>query len=386
MSDRFIIEFFEGGTDLMDNVLTLGAASVIEKGLDTATGNDNHGWYCKITDKITSLKEERWGITKNEAQEKAMYHLQHKIEEYEWKKNKDEEQAEIDAEKVRILRGKQNRYNSTAPTSDSEAMVAFGKLAGILIGFLIVLYVAFVILFTAFLLLPTIAIGLVFWKKQWRTQLLWVSVVAMLYLFVDQNMSWLFKSYHDQFTFMSGIEKYFNYLNIVAGSVAVFYLIEEKYLEKISNTNSDTYQKHRKYAIAGVIGFGVILVALLFFNIRNLLFPFKESSNSNYVENQIIPKNLSIVGNWYNDKGQTINIADQGTKNHLHLLTTNFLGESTTGELNNGIIRCKTDCSGDSPPGTTYCDFIVNIVDQNHIKVTSTSYEYSCENETFIKK
>ncbi len=47
MSDRYEIEFSEGGVGLTETLLTGGLAVVVEKGLDAITGNDNHGWHLK---------------------------------------------------------------------------------------------------------------------------------------------------------------------------------------------------------------------------------------------------------------------------------------------------------------------------------------------------
>ncbi len=79
MSDRYKIEFTEGGVGAFETILTGGLAVVVEKGLDAISGDDNHGWNCTITDKVTGVKETRWGATKAEAQEKTFYALNEKL-------------------------------------------------------------------------------------------------------------------------------------------------------------------------------------------------------------------------------------------------------------------------------------------------------------------
>lgn len=73
MSERFEIRFTEGGVGLIETVVTLGMAPIIEKTLDAVSGDENHGWYCTIRDKITGLEQTDWGTTKEEAQKDFRY-------------------------------------------------------------------------------------------------------------------------------------------------------------------------------------------------------------------------------------------------------------------------------------------------------------------------
>ncbi|MBK9983889.1 MAG: hypothetical protein IPP15_16230 [Saprospiraceae bacterium] len=68
MEERYIVEFTEGGVGLIETLVTGGLANVVEKTVDTIAGDDHHGWYCTITDKITRLKDSQWGVSKSEAE------------------------------------------------------------------------------------------------------------------------------------------------------------------------------------------------------------------------------------------------------------------------------------------------------------------------------
>ena len=109
MKDRYEITFKEGGVSGVETIITGGITKVVEKTLDTITNDDNHGWYCKIRDKVTNLESQYWGATKEIAQEKAFNDLKNKIEEYEYEQEKLFEQEK-----------KHQEYKASSISSDDD--------------------------------------------------------------------------------------------------------------------------------------------------------------------------------------------------------------------------------------------------------------------------
>lgn len=89
MEDRFYISFSEGGVGLLETILTGGVALIVEGALDAITGDSNHGWYCTIEDKITGVKTEEWGASKEKAKEKALESIWIEIKDFERQKERE---------------------------------------------------------------------------------------------------------------------------------------------------------------------------------------------------------------------------------------------------------------------------------------------------------
>lgn len=87
MSNRYIIEFSNDDSDLIETIMTLGAAPIINKVL----GERKTEWFCTITDTITELRETRRGWTKQEAQQKAFNALKESNEKFDERKRENRE-------------------------------------------------------------------------------------------------------------------------------------------------------------------------------------------------------------------------------------------------------------------------------------------------------
>jgi hypothetical protein len=219
---RYHIEFSTDEPGLLENVVTFGAATVVQKGADMVFG-EGHGWYCKITDSVTDLWESRWGATKGEAQEAAFYHLKRKIDGF----NEDNEK-----EKERQRRANEPQRERNPPTyvpsdDDNSGIGCIVKvvLAGIAVAAILWFIFALAIpLIVIDLALIALIVGIV--QKNWSHFLFPLSIAGSVLVVADYNKGWFTKALATNVPFLARIVPVLLYINILAGLVAAYFLIK----------------------------------------------------------------------------------------------------------------------------------------------------------------
>jgi len=249
MSDRYRIEFTEGGVDAFETIITGGFAKVVEKGLDTISGDDNHGWNCTITDKDTGVKVCQWGVSKAEAQEKTFQALIIELENYEA-----EQMAKKEATEYRSRREYQNTHQATSNDEDDNSWI------GKIIGFCLV--VAAIIWFVFSVAVPLIIIniasisliaGLV--KMHWNKYLFPISILGTVIIIFDYNNGWSTKTLVNNVSFFADFIPVFLYINISAGLVAAYFIVRN-YL----NENKPQVENESEFSKRNLIVMGSLLV------------------------------------------------------------------------------------------------------------------------------
>lgn len=243
MIERFEIEFKEGGVDLTEAILTGGAAVVVEKSLDALTGDTNHGWYCTIKDKVTGLKKTQWGVSKEEAHDRAHRSLILAIENFEEEqirqqreikqKRIEEEERRIREEEYRSVQGKQAQHESPSETTEQAIMGLVLKLVLIIAAVFAVIWFVFSVAIPLIVInISAIALIAGLASKSGSKFLFPVSFLGAAFLIIDINMGWFTVALVKNVVFFKGIIPFFYYINIVSGLSATYFLIRNFLNEK----------------------------------------------------------------------------------------------------------------------------------------------------------
>jgi hypothetical protein len=232
--EKYDIEFTRGGVGVTETILTGGLAPIAEKVIDTITGDNDHGWYCTITDRETEVSATQWGATKAKAQEACFSTLKEKVDDFieEDKRQRAEEEEmrreELELERQRSIeleRESEQQKKKDNP-SDFDGYLVLAKIIGalvivaVVVWFVFAVFIPLVILNCALIALVT---GLI--KKQWRKWLLPVSAVGAVYVVIDYNNSWLSGFLPGQVHFFIYAIPFFYYVNVAAGLVALYFVV-----------------------------------------------------------------------------------------------------------------------------------------------------------------
>ena len=228
MAERYQIEFTEGGVGLAETLVTGGLAPIVEKAMDAISCDDNHGWYCTITDKVTKLKESQWGVTKEEAQERTFYALKHKIENYEEEQRREKEEAEEAEHQRRIQRQRQSVSQSSGGSGEDVLFQFMAKIVGYILVVAAILWLFLAVAVPLILInIATITLIAGLTKSKWRKFFFSVSILGTILVVVDYNLSWFTKALVSNVSFFEGLIPLFFYLNITTGLVAAYFLIRD---------------------------------------------------------------------------------------------------------------------------------------------------------------
>ncbi len=297
MSDRYRIEFTEGGVDAFETVITGGLAKVVEKGLDTISGDDNHGWNCTITDKETGVKVCQWGVSKAEAQEKTFQALKIELENY-----KAEQMAKKEATEYRSRREHQNTHQATSNDEDVNSwigkIIGFCLVAAAIIWFVFSVAVPLILINIALISLIT---GLV--KKNWNKYLYSISIIGSGIVIFDYYNGWSTKTLVKNVPFFADLIPAFFYINVTAGLVAAYFLIRNYLNEKKPLVENEAEFSKRNLIIIGclsLVALILFLVPILYNTVQN---PFNQNafnfnSDSNKDSNSK-PSNTKSVSSVY---------------------------------------------------------------------------------------
>lgn len=253
MSDRYKIEFTEGGVGAFETILTGGLAVVVEKGLDAISGDDNHGWNCTITDKVTGVKETRWGATKAEAQEKTFYALKREIENYQEEQQKEQKEA---AYQQNLSQRIQQASRVTSATDADVQTWIFKLVAYLAVGAAIlfaILWLVSMVVILSLINIATIALIAGLTKKDWSKFLFLVSILGAILIVFDYNYGWSTKSLVNNASFLSGLVPVFYYMNITAGLVAAYFLIRDYLNEKKPQVENEGEFSKRNLIVIGCL-------------------------------------------------------------------------------------------------------------------------------------
>ena len=269
MSKRYEIKFIEGGVGVFEALMTGGIAVIVEKALDTITNDNNHGWYCIITDKETDLKMSCWGSTKEEAQELTFHALKQKIEEEEEEENNErkkeeeyqrriQEQKEKEAAEYRqrIQRERQSVPQSSGGSAEDILFQLLAKVIGFILVVAAILWLFLAVAVPLILInIATITLIAGLTKDKWKIFLFSFSVLGAIFIVIDYNMGWFTKALVQNVSFFEGLIPLFFYLNIATGLVAVYFLIRD-YL----NSKSEPLEGAGEFSKRNLIVMGSLML------------------------------------------------------------------------------------------------------------------------------
>ena len=254
MNNRYEITFREGGVDELETIITGGIAKIVEKTLDNITGDDDHGWYCKIEDSKTKIKVEHWGATKTHAQEKAFKELKDEIENFEYKKRKEYERLQL------IEKEKQSSYSSKSSTSSDDDGIS---LTFFLVKWGIIITIAIVVIMIAIFLAPLV---LLIWYLIGKREMQWVAIVGMIfsgYLIYDITSGGFITSSMMKMQ-RTGEEKYIALGYFLILVITLGFFIDKYTSLKIPVTNNGNFfeQKNIKERRPFIAGFSTLLLVI----------------------------------------------------------------------------------------------------------------------------
>lgn len=247
MEERFEISFSEGGVGTLETIITAGLAKAVEKTLDTVTGDDNHGWDCTIKDTITELKVTCWGVTKEEAQEKALKEIWEEIEDFENEREKEEEEErEHEKERIRLEEEEAERKRISEDSSNNESSTEKGcaKIIAWIVGiglaaYLVIWLAINVVLPIALLNSALILTILSFVFKKQKTLFASLSLVGGVYMLLDATNGWFSANFVEDIVKDPVWISAFIYINAAAIGLSVWSLIKPVWMrtEKIDSTD-----------------------------------------------------------------------------------------------------------------------------------------------------
>lgn len=294
MEERFEISFSEGGVGALETIITGGLANAVEKGLDTITGNDDHGWYCTIEDSITELKVTCWGPTKEEAQEKALTYIWKDIEDFEYEQEKEEEEREKEKERKRIQFEKEQserRRSSNVSTNDSSSsseviIKIIAWIVGICLAVLVVIWLAInVVIPVAMLNSALIFAILTFVFKNKKTLFASLALVGGAYMMIDVSSGWLSSLFVENVVKSPYWISAFVYINAAAIGFCTWLLISPLWIK--SNQLEPNNKRKSLLIKIGLILIVAITIAIapiiynIFQNPLNGSTPYSNNSSTN---------------------------------------------------------------------------------------------------------
>ncbi|NVO12098.1 MAG: hypothetical protein HXX16_19225 [Bacteroidales bacterium] len=286
MTERYEITFTEGGVGALETLLTGGIANIAEKTLDTVSGDDNHGWYCHITDTVTGVKVSCWGATKAEAQEIAQYEIKRKIDDFvEEKEREEEEERERRTQNIR----------QDSPSDDGSSFI--GKIIGFLIVAVIVIWLVFtVIIPLVFINIALILLVVGLTKKNWNKFIYPLSFLGSIYVILDFNYGGFTKALAENVPFLSGVIQVLFYINITAGLIATYFFIRNLLNDKNPQIKSEgEFSKRNLIIMSSLLFVGALTIGLqVYFSSKNInkiqSFIYPNSNNTSTTDNdQITP-------------------------------------------------------------------------------------------------
>lgn len=291
MEERFEISFSEGGVGALETIITGGLANAVEKGLDTITGNDDHGWYCTIEDSITELKVTCWGPTKEEAQEKALTYIWKDIEDFEYEQEKEEEREEerkrIQYEKEQSERRRFSNVSTSDNSSSSDVIIKIiAWIVGICLAVFVVIWLAInVVIPVAMLNSALIFAILTFVFKNKKTLFASLALVGGAYLIIDVTNGWLSLLFVENVVKSPYWISAFVYINAAAIGFCTWLLISPLWLK--SNQLEPNNKRKSLLIKIGLILIVAITIAIapfiynIFQNPLNGSTPYSNNSSTN---------------------------------------------------------------------------------------------------------
>ena len=321
MDNRYEITFKEGGVDAFETIITGGAAKVVEKVLDTVSGDDNHGWYCTIKDKKTGLKASYWGETKQNAQEKTFDNLSKEVEQfYQVQKEEHEQQKMLEFQKREL-----QARSSSSNTRDNETS-SFITLA----IWVVIIGVIIMVVLTAIFLAPIIFLCSYLIKKR---QSDWLALLGMLFsiILVFDISSGGYLSIVSNFVFkmnISGRDTNFILLYLAVFSIT-FGLLIDKYASKnptqfrMANWFKRNTVYERRVIIAGISAMLFTITVILQLTL------LKEAENVNNSNGIVYEGDTNIPNSVSN-----INYSTNTSLNGSTLTGTWFLSNGNSSKYN----------------------------------------------------
>lgn len=308
MDERFEISFSEGGVGALETIITGGLANAVEKGLDTITGNDDHGWYCTIEDSITELKVTCWGPTKEEAQEKALTYIWKDIEDFEYEQEKEEEREEerkrIQYEKEQSERRRFSNVSTSDNSSSSDVIIKIiAWIVGICLAVFVVIWLAInVVIPVAMLNSALIFAILTFVFKNKKTLFASLALVGGAYLIIDVTNGWLSLLFVENVVKSPYWISAFVYINAAAIGFCTWLLISPLWL-KSNQLEPNNKRKNLilKSSLILIVAFAVAIAPIIYNSVKN---PFNSPfNNSHYDETSMTnstpqSKINKFVGTW----------------------------------------------------------------------------------------
>src|SRR6266542_2962388 len=202
LGGRYHIEFRVNKPDLLENTLTLGAATLVNEAAKKVFYVGD-GWECKITDSVTDLWECRSGATKGEAQEAAFRALKRKVDGFLVDQEKERSRQKDEHERRRSER-QQHEHDSSA--GDNSGTEFIGKLIGALIVIVAIVWFVFAVAIPL-LVIDIAAITLIaaLVRKDLSKWLLPLSLVGAVLVVADYNRGWFTKSLATNVPFLAGL-------------------------------------------------------------------------------------------------------------------------------------------------------------------------------------
>ena len=261
MEERFEISFSEGGVGTLETIITGGLAKITEKALDTVTGDDSHGWYCTIRDTITELKVTYWGVTKDEAQEKALKGIRKEIEEFEdeieqeEEREREEERRQLEEQEAQRRRASEASSNNESSTEGGCAKI-IAWIVGIGLAAYLVIWLAINIVLPVTLLNSALILTILsFVFKKHKTLFASLSLVGGAYMILDATSGWLSSIFVEEIVKDQVWITMFIFINAIAIGVSVWSLIKPIWMK---TEQMDTSEKRKKIIFKVVI---VLLIA-----------------------------------------------------------------------------------------------------------------------------
>lgn len=286
MEERFEISFSEGGVGTLETIITAGLAKAVEKTLDKATGDDNHGWDCTIIDTITELKVTCWGVTKEEAQEKALKEIWEEIEDFENEREKEEEEErEHEKERIRLEEEEAERRRISEDSSNNESSTENGlaKIIAWIVGIGLAIYVVIwlainIVLPVALLNSALILTILSFVFKKQKNLFASLSLVGGVYMLLDATNGWFSANFVEDIVKEPVWISAFIYINAAAIGLSVWSLIKPIWMR---TEQIDPTEKRKKIIIRAT----VVLLIIVSIAIVPLMYHILQNSQNDHISN-----------------------------------------------------------------------------------------------------
>ncbi|MBK8487835.1 MAG: hypothetical protein IPL48_08615 [Bacteroidetes bacterium] len=292
MSNRYIIEFSNDDSDLIETIMTLGAAPIINKVL----GERKTEWFCTITDTITELRETRRGWTKQEAQQKAFNALKESNEKFDERKRENRE-IEKRLKQIELENQTKIEHQKKLPQRSKSASELIGAIIGFILILALIIWLIFKVMLPLILINSTIILlilSLTF--KRYKTQTLLVSLLSLIYLFFDYNNGWLTQTLVNNVKFLHDFIPLIFYVNVIAGMLSVYFLI--KYYFEHSDSAFITHANFNKNDLIIIPSIATTTALIIFLQLNlgnnnfnsttNKIQSIKVAESNNHKQNQSI--------------------------------------------------------------------------------------------------